>query len=100
VWCSTEVSPWSIFLFVFFINDVSRVVKYSRFHIYPDDLQIYHSFSVLDLQRCYDEMNMDLQQIHEWATANGLKLNSEKSQVILIHRYIDAELIFHLLPCL
>jgi hypothetical protein len=29
---------------------------------------------------------MDLQRIHEWATANGLKLNAEKSQVILIHR--------------
>jgi hypothetical protein len=29
---------------------------------------------------------MDLQQIHAWATANGLKLNPEKSQVILIHR--------------
>jgi hypothetical protein len=27
-----------------------------------------------------------LQQIHEWATANGLKLNPEKSQVILKHR--------------
>jgi hypothetical protein len=37
------------------------------------------------LQRCYDEINMDLQQIHEWATANGQKLNPEKSQVILIH---------------
>jgi hypothetical protein len=46
----------------------------------------YHSSSVLDLHRCYDEINMVLQQIHEWATANGLKLNPEKSQVILIHR--------------
>jgi hypothetical protein len=27
-----------------------------------------------------------LQQIHEWAAANGLKLNPEKSQVILKHR--------------
>jgi hypothetical protein len=42
--------------------------------------------SVSDLQRCYDEINMDLQQIHEWAMANGLKVNPEKSQVILIHR--------------
>jgi hypothetical protein len=42
--------------------------------------------SVSELQRCYDETNMDLQQIHERATANGLKLNPEKSQVILIHR--------------
>jgi hypothetical protein len=29
---------------------------------------------------------MDLQQIHEWPMANGLKLNPEKRQVILIHR--------------
>jgi hypothetical protein len=35
---------------------------------------------------CYEEINMDLQQIHEWATANGLKLNPEKSQVIMINR--------------
>jgi hypothetical protein len=34
----------------------------------------------------YDENNMDLQQLHEWARTNGLKLNQEKSQVILIHR--------------
>jgi hypothetical protein len=85
VWCSTGVSPRSI-LFVFYINAVSRVVKYSWFQIYPDDLQIYHSSSVLDLHRCYDEINIDLQQIHEWAMVNGLKLNSKKSLVILIHR--------------
>jgi hypothetical protein len=29
---------------------------------------------------------MDLQQIHKWVMANGLKMNPEKSQVILIHR--------------
>jgi hypothetical protein len=58
MWCSAGVS------------DVSKVIKYSRFHIYADDLQIYHSSSVSDLQRCYDEINMDL--------------NPEKNQVILI----------------
>jgi hypothetical protein len=35
-------------LFVSYIDDVSRVIKY-RFHIYEDDLQIYHSSSVSDL---------------------------------------------------
>jgi hypothetical protein len=30
---------------------------------------------------------MDLQQIQEWTTAYGLKLNPEKSYVILIHRF-------------
>jgi hypothetical protein len=73
-------------LFISYINDVLKVIKYSRFHIYVDDLQIYHSSSVSDLQRCYDVINMALQQIHEWATVDGLKLNPEKSQVILIEK--------------
>jgi hypothetical protein len=45
---------------VSYINNVSRVIKFNLFHFYADDLQIYHSSSVLD----YDEINMDLQQIH------------------------------------
>jgi hypothetical protein len=32
---------------------------------------------------------MDLEQKHEWATANGLKLNPEWSQVILVFRRAD-----------
>jgi hypothetical protein len=42
-------------LFVY-IDDVSRVITYSRFHIYADDLQIYHSTSVSDLKWCNDEI--------------------------------------------
>jgi hypothetical protein len=38
-------------LFLSDINDVFKVIKYSRFHNYADVLQIYHSCSVLDLQR-------------------------------------------------
>jgi hypothetical protein len=44
-------------LFISFIDDVSGVIHFCRFHIYADDLQIYHSSSVADLQRCYDEVN-------------------------------------------
>jgi hypothetical protein len=54
--------------------------------VFRRGLQIYHSSNVSNLQRCYDEINMDLQQIHEWATANRLKLYPEKSQVLLINR--------------
>jgi hypothetical protein len=38
-------------LFISFIDDVSGVIHFFRFHIYADDLQIYHSSSVADLQR-------------------------------------------------
>jgi hypothetical protein len=42
------------FLFISSIDDVSVVIHFCRFHIYTDDLQMYHSSSVADLQRCYD----------------------------------------------
>jgi hypothetical protein len=44
-------------LFISFIDDVSGVIRFCRFHIYADDLQIYDSSSVADLQLCYDEVN-------------------------------------------
>jgi hypothetical protein len=30
-------------LFISYIDDVSRVIRYCRFHIYTDDLLIYHT---------------------------------------------------------
>jgi hypothetical protein len=42
-------------LFISFIDDVPGVIHFCHFHIYADDLQIYHSSSVADLQGCYDE---------------------------------------------
>jgi hypothetical protein len=68
------------------IDDVSMVIRYCRFHIYADDLQIYHSCAVSDFQKCIDELNLDLQRLYEWMAANGLKLNPIKSQVIVISR--------------
>jgi hypothetical protein len=46
-----QESVLGLLLFISYINNVSKVIKYSRFHIYADDLQIYHSCSVSDLQR-------------------------------------------------
>jgi hypothetical protein len=71
-------------LFASYIDEVSRVIRYCRFHIYADDLQIYHTCAVWAFQRCIDELNLDLRR---WlAAANGLKLNPMKSQVIVISR--------------
>jgi hypothetical protein len=41
---------------------------------------------VSDFQKCIDELNLDLQRMHEWVAANGFKLNPIKSQVIMISR--------------
>jgi hypothetical protein len=75
-------------LFISYIDDISRVVRYCRFHIYVDDLQIYHTCPVPDFQKCIDELNLDLHSVSvdKWTAANGLKLNPIKSQVIVISR--------------
>jgi hypothetical protein len=73
-------------MYVCYSNDVGGVIEFCRFHAYADDLQLYHSADILNLQKCYDEVNSDLSRIAEWARKNGLKLNPKKSQVLLIHR--------------
>jgi hypothetical protein len=47
---------------------------------------IYRSSDITGLKECYNKVNLDLERMHEWATANGLRLNRTKIQVILIHR--------------
>jgi hypothetical protein len=42
-------------LFISFIDDGSRVIRYCRFHIYADD-HSYHTCVVSDFQRCIDEL--------------------------------------------
>jgi hypothetical protein len=79
-------SVFGSLLFISYIDDVSRVIRYCCFHIFADDLQIYHTCAVSDFPKCIDELNLDLQRLHEWAAANGLKLNPVKSQVIVISR--------------
>jgi hypothetical protein len=39
-----------------------------------------------DFRKCIDELNLDLQRVHEWAAANSLKLNPIRIQVIVISR--------------
>jgi hypothetical protein len=53
-------------LFISFIDDVSCVIHFCRFHIYADDLEIYYKSSVADLQSCYIEVNADSKQIYDW----------------------------------
>jgi hypothetical protein len=73
-------------LYVSYSNDVGCVIQICSFHMYADDLQLYRSSSVENLQQCYEEINEDLKRIYEWSNENGLKLNPKKSQVLVINR--------------
>jgi hypothetical protein len=65
---------------------VTEVLKFSKSHMYADDLQIYHNRPREMLFEYIREVNSDLCKVFEWSLANSLKLNFAKSMVLLIYR--------------
>jgi hypothetical protein len=71
-------------VFYMFINDLCSCIRFSKFHFYADDLQIYLSGDRKDLDEMISVLNEDLVAISRWSAENGLLLNPHKSQAILI----------------
>ena len=71
-------------LFTLYANDLSSIIKFSSFHTYADDLQIYLSCPITKINETVGIMNQDINSIVEWTKKNGLKLNPIKTQPIII----------------
>ena len=65
-------------LFSIYINNVSTVLKYCRYHLYADDLQIYLHSPPDSLNDCVTKLNTDLLAIFNWSSSFGLNLNPIK----------------------
>lgn len=74
-------------LFMLFINDITSVIKHCKYHMYADDVQIYASNKVDDIEHITASINDDIRAISNWALINELKLNYSKSQVLHINSY-------------
>jgi hypothetical protein len=48
-------------VFISYIDDVSKIIRYCRLHIYADDLQMYHTCAVWTFKGV---LNLDLQRVH------------------------------------
>ena len=71
-------------LFSIYINNVSTVLKYCRYHLYADELQIYLHSPLDPLNDSVTKLNTDLLAILNWSSSFGLNLNPIKSQAILL----------------
>ena len=81
-------------LFSLYINDLPEQLKYSRYHMYADDVQLYISGPPSSVNDICQNLNVDLLMISSWAKSNGLCLNAKKSQILPIYkRKIDLNLL-------
>ena len=65
------------------VGDILREHDISH-HFYADDTQIYVFFDVKDSEYACDKLEKCVQNVKTWMLINGLKLNDDKPEVILI----------------
>ena len=71
-------------LFTILINDISLFVKNCQYHQYADDTQLYLKTKIDDAVETIIAINEDLERIAEFSKNSFLKINEEKSKVIVL----------------
>ena len=73
-------------LFSMYSQPLSNVIgQYGfNYHIYADDIQLYKSFYVNDLDITVNTLNDCINQVSSWMSANKLRLNGDKTEVMMI----------------
>ncbi|KMQ86751.1 reverse transcriptase [Lasius niger] len=79
-------------LFMMYLSDFESVLNYCKYNFYVDDLQVYLHCEPRNLRDAIWKMNKDIEAIIGWTTTNGLLLNANKTQAIILgtSRYINS----------
>ena len=73
-------------LFSLYTSPLSTLIgkhKGVNFHFYADDTQLYVHLSHRNASAAFDKLNRCLQDVKEWMSASKLKLNPDKTELIL-----------------
>ena len=70
-------------LFLIYINDLCKCVKYSETYHFADDTNMLQSHS--SLETLVKRMSLDLKSLSQWLRANKLSLNVTKTELIIFH---------------
>ena len=71
-------------LFLIYINDLHKCVKYSKAYHFPDDTNILQS--VKSPEVFAKKLNQDLKILSQWLKANKLSLNVKRTELIIFRR--------------
>ena len=67
-------------LFLAYINDLGRILKFCDYHLYADDTVIYYSSN--DQNDLKIKLQSDLDRLDSWCKGNKLTVNAKKSNVV------------------
>ena len=71
-------------LFSLFINDIGKLLNYSKHMIFADDIQIYLSCPPAEIDSGIAKIGHDVNVIARYAKENSLQLNIGKSKVLVL----------------
>ena len=67
-------------LFLIFINDLSKCLKWSKHKLYADDVVIYTSNTEMDEQVSLVHINEDVENLRVWCIENAITMNVKKTK--------------------
>lgn len=71
-------------IFALYCADIVNAIKYCKYHVYADDIQIYMSFKPTDGNLAIQKLNEDLNRISQWSESHSLVLNPGKTKYIIL----------------
>ena len=72
------------FLFLLYINDLHKCIKFSSTYHFADDTNILNISD--NYSRLEKEINYDLKFLNNWLLANKISLNTDKTELIIFHK--------------
>ena len=72
-------------LFTIYTTPLGDIIRQNDtdFHVYADDTQLYLSFQMSDINSSCSHMETCIAHVHNWMTDNLLKLNADKTELLL-----------------
>uniref|UniRef100_A0A8C5BQ33 Reverse transcriptase domain-containing protein n=1 Tax=Gadus morhua TaxID=8049 RepID=A0A8C5BQ33_GADMO len=80
-------------LFILYVMELERLAKKHgiSIQIYADDTQLYVSVDMQSSQQTKEDIEACLLEIQQWMVQNGLKINTDKTKIILVKSKRNSE---------
>ena len=83
-------SVLGLLLFLIYINDLNKAIKFSTAHHFADDTNLILSDKTL--RKINKHINHDLKLLNTWLRTNRISLNANKTETILLRPKFQANI--------